>query len=371
MISRICQYLTEKGLSVALAAPTGKAAKRIQESSGLPASTIHRLYGYNGHEWGVDRYSPLFHDVLIVDEVSMMDVRLMWRMFDGIDLKETSVILVGDHNQLPPIGAGNILRDLVNTEVVPYVVLDQIVRHAGLLSAKCSEILSGEIDFGSKTEPDGSMVWHVNADLNTHQEVHDYIEELHKSRFSKRGFDPVADVQLLAPQRKGPLGTIELNRLVQRVVQKHLWEVDIPPPGKGVPRFHVNDKVIQTKNNYNLGNGGVMNGTIGTVHEITDRKSLIIDFGGNLVEIERGSGHMEHLDLAYVLTVHKSQGSEFPCVVFVAHSDHEYMLHRNLYYTAVTRAKKAALTIGDRQGIEHCVKHTETEKRRTYMSQLL
>jgi exodeoxyribonuclease V alpha subunit len=183
------------------------------------------------------------------------------------------------------------------------------------------------------------------------------------------GYDLLRDVQVLTPTHKGPLGTAELNVALQRLLQKKLRGFDVPDGAPGLrPVFYAGDKVIQTRNDYEL---GVMNGAVGYVVEATAKGALTVEFDGAVVEIEPGSDAASRLQLAYACSVHKVQGSEFPCAIVVAHKSHSFMHHRNLLYTAVTRAKQSVIILGDRWGIENCAAKRQVDRRHTFLSFLL
>lgn len=366
-ITRLCD---EHDLRVVLCAPTGKAAKRMEEATGREASTIHRLLGFNGKTYSRDSENPISADMLIVDEVSMVDVVLAWHLFEAIDFERTSVVLVGDHNQLPPVGPGNILRDLIESRVLPITILDDIVRQAGILKENSIAILKGEVPKTPQRDTSVRGSWYV-ADQHTDAErVQRFILDLFEHTLNdKLGFDILRDVQLLTPTHKGPLGTVELNTKLQRLIQRKLWNYDAPPvqPGKR-PKLLVNDKVIQTRNNYDL---QVMNGAMGIVRSVGVDGSLSIEFEDKMIHIEAGSPHRGDVQLAYALTIHKSQGSEFPCSVVIAHKSHSFMHHRNLLYTGVTRASQTAIIVGDHWGIANCAKRVQVDARKTFLSLLL
>lgn len=366
-LTRLCE---DRDLRVVLCAPTGKAAKRMEEATGRDASTIHRLLGFNGKTYSRDSENPIAADMLIVDEVSMVDVVLAWHLFRAIDLERTAVVLVGDHNQLPPVGPGNILRDLVESRSLPTTILDDIVRQAGILKENSIAILRGEVSKTPQRDTSLRGAWYV-ADQHTEAErVQRFILELFEHTLNEKlGFDILRDVQLLTPTHKGPLGTAELNAKLQRLIQHKLWNYDVPPvqPGRR-PKLFVNDKVIQTRNNYDL---GVMNGAMGIVRSVGFDGSLTIEFEDKMVHIEAGSPHRSDIQLAYALTIHKSQGSEFPCSVVIAHKSHSFMHHRNLLYTGVTRASQTAIIVGDHWGIANCAKRVQVDTRKTFLSLIL
>lgn len=370
VVARLAKAFQAAGLNVALCAPTGKAAKRIEElmrqhGLDLEAGTIHRLLEYNGHEFNRGSLSETIrrvdgsgnwtespaYDVVIVDEVSMVDVPLMAELLRRIDLAKTRLILVGDHNQLPPVGPGNVLRDVIHGNLAPTKVLTDVVRQAGILKVNSTAILSGTVAPTAVNDP----AWVVIDHFREAQHIQTYLRDLVLKLIPERlGYDPVREVQIVTPMHNGPLGTKALNTMMQfllfgRVEQNF--------------KFAVGDKVIQTANDYEM---GVMNGTIGRVVDIEGGEYLI-DFDGvgcRTVDGER----LGKVQLAYALTAHKAQGSEFPCVVVVCHKSH-FFADRNWLYTAVTRAAKSCILVGDRWGLRHAAGKNNTIKRRTFLSQ--
>ncbi len=365
-INAICEA---HDVEVILSAPTGKAAKRLEEISGREGTTVHRLLGYDGKSFARNAENPIEADVLVVDEFSMVDVSLCWQLFEAIDFSRTALILVGDHNQLPPVGPGNVLRDLIQSRVVPMVILNKVVRQAGVLKENCTAILNGEVRKSSEITISGRREWYLVDQFTEAESAARFLEELFINRLETLGFDIVKDVQVLTPTHNGLLGTKALNAMLQRLLQKKFWGVDVEvlPEGRK-PKFYCNDKVIQTRNNYDL---GIMNGAIGRVLEVRPNGALCINFDGMSVEIEKGSPNIGDIQLAYALTVHKTQGSEFPCAIVLIHKSHSFMHHRNLLYTAVTRAKTTAIVLGDRWGIKNCAGRCQVDDRHTFLSLLL
>jgi exodeoxyribonuclease V alpha subunit len=366
-IASIAERLERK---VVLAAPTGKAAKRLEEVVGIEASTIHRLLGFNGHTYARDALNPVEADILVIDEVSMVDVPLAWRLFQAIDRSRTAVVLVGDHNQLPPVGPGNLLRDLVRSAAIPTTILTRIIRQAGVLKENSTAILAGEVRPTSDVQVGARRPWYVIDKFSDREDVRRMLLLLLDEVLSNRlGYDLIRDVQVLTPTHKGPLGTVELNVALQQLLQKRLYRLNVPPvdPNRRPP-LYAGDKVIQTKNDYEL---GVMNGAMGVVLEARSDGSLSIDFDGRPVEIDAGSDAIGNIHLAYATSIHKVQGSEFPCAVVIAHKSHSFMHHRNLLYTAVTRAKGSVIILGDRWGIDNCVNKRQVDRRNTFLSFLL
>lgn len=366
-IASIAERLERK---VVLAAPTGKAAKRLEEVVGIEASTIHRLLGFNGHTYARDARNPVEADILVIDEVSMVDVPLAWRLFQAIDRSRTAVVLVGDHNQLPPVGPGNLLRDLVRSAAIPTAILTRIIRQAGVLKENSTAILAGEVRPTSDVQVGARRAWYVIDKFSDREDVRRMLLLLFDEVLSNRlGYDLIRDVQVLTPTHKGPLGTAELNVVLQQLLQKRLYGLNVPPvdPNRRPP-LYAGDKVIQTKNDYEL---GVMNGAMGVVLEVRSDGSLAIDFDGRPMEIDAGSDAIGNIHLAYATSIHKVQGSEFPCAVVIAHKSHSFMHHRNLLYTAVTRAKESVIILGDRWGIDNCANKRQVDRRNTSLSFLL
>jgi exodeoxyribonuclease V alpha subunit len=367
LIATLTKLYERRSRTVALAAPTGKAAKRIEQVVGRGAFTIHRLLGYKGQRFSRGIDDPIDADVLVVDEVSMVDIPLAWHLFRAIDFARTAVVLVGDHNQLPPVGPGNLLRDLIERQPIPTVILDQVVRQAGVLKENSIAVLRGEV---RKTAPqqDGRSPWIVANRFTEVLAAQKYVLELFDHVLIEQlGFDLLADVQLLTPTRKGPLGVDELNVLLQQLVQEKLWGVFVPPPRPGRrPELLKRDRVIQNRNNYEL---GVMNGAIGVVTEKGDKHGeLKVRFDDH--EVEYNAESVGELSLAYALTVHKYQGSQIPCAVLIVHKAHSFMHHRNLFYTGVTRAQRTVIVVGDQWGMRACAEKEQVDRRKTFLSVL-
>jgi exodeoxyribonuclease V alpha subunit len=369
-VSTITSIAERLELKVVLAAPTGKAAKRLEEVVNHEASTIHRLLGFNGSTYSRDAANPIEADILVIDETSMVDVPLAWRLFQAVDRTRTAVVLVGDHNQLPPVGPGNLLRDLVRSEAIPTTVLTRIIRQAGVLKENSTAILAGEVRPTSEARVGARRPWYVIDKFADRDDVRRMLLLLFDEVLHERlGYNLVRDVQVLTPTHKGPLGTVELNAAIQRLLQRKLFGVDVPEmePGRR-PRPYAGDKVIQTKNDYEL---GIMNGAMGVVLDAQADGSLTIDFDGRTVDIASSSDALGNVQLAYATSIHKVQGSEFPCAVVIVHKSHSFMHHRNLLYTAVTRAKESVVLLGDRWGLDHCAAKRQVDQRNTFLSFLL
>lgn len=335
----------------ALAAPTGKAAKRIEESTGRSASTIHRLLGYKpGQGWTYNKHNPLSVAVVIVDEASMLDVEIGAALLRALG-PHTRLILVGDVNQLPPVGPGQLFADLVGSGQVLTVRLTTLHRSAAQawISSSAPLVLEGTTPpLETRTDFDFVRVRSVASVLQAVRRVVEPIEM--QSR-----------CQVLIPMREGNAGTTQANIVLQTVLNVVPHEAGDLAITRDKHTIRVGDRVIQTRNNYDL---GVFNGEIGQVEEITTT-DVIVQFAESRAAYQRSRGDEHALELAYALTVHKSQGSEFPWVVCVVHSTHTIMLNRRLFYTAITRAKQGVILVGDDLGLERALGTGFTKSRLT------
>jgi exodeoxyribonuclease V alpha subunit len=330
--------LDARGQIYKLAAPTGKAARRMSEATGRPASTVHRLLGWTPRGWTFDSFNPIEADVVIIDESSMLDIELAAALVDAIG-EDTRLIFVGDANQLPSVGPGRVLADLVESEMVPVARLTHVHRAAAesWVCRNAPRVLAGAplelSNFSDFRYVEAESIDDVAATVRRLIAQPEYL-----------------GAQILAPQRNTAAGVEALNAALQQ---------QLNPPGTrpewklGEKLLRVGDRVIQTANAYKLeaesGELGVFNGEVGTILEI-DNSDMRVDFGDRCVRYSKEAAFA--LDLAYALTTHKSQGSEFEWVICIVHSAHSYMLTRQLFYTAITRAKKGVVIVGNRKGIE-------------------
>jgi exodeoxyribonuclease V alpha subunit len=377
-INTICNIADSNDLTITLAASTGKAAKRMEESTGRSAMTIHRLLGYQGEaDLLALNVSTIDTDILVVDEFSMVDIPLATALFRAIDFNKTSLIIVGDHNQLPPVGPGSVLKDLIETNAVPVVRLETVVRQAGVLKENSSAILRGEVRPSVPKSTDGSTGdWYVMKGLTEQYQVRDFIKNMFTHWMpNPLAFDVLNDVQVLTPTHKGDAGTIELNKLLQEIVQKKVYGRDVDNTGIRKAKLLPGDKVIQTINDYNL---DLMNGTMGILSEpdnntdiLADDKTVFIMTLDDGTTRELHQEDLKNLELAYALTIHKSQGSEFPCSIVIIHKAHSYQHHRNLLYTAVTRASRCAIILTDGWGLGNCAAKVNAGRRRTFLPILI
>ena len=360
-INAILHMLEKNGEDVLLAAPTGRAAKRMSEATGMEAQTIHRLLeiGYmredaNKQMFNRNEDNPLEADVIIVDEMSMVDITLMNALLKAV-VEGQRLVLIGDADQLPSVGAGNVLKDIINSGRIPVVRLIQIFRQASqsAIVMNAHRINKGEYPVVNEK---GTDFFFMKRSIQ--EEVRDTIIELVTTRLPKyQGFDSLKDIQILAPMRKGLLGVNELNRGLQQALNPH-HNLKPEKEYRGT-LFREGDKVMQIKNNYNtpwkiLGKTGmpidegtgVFNGDCGLITAIKEEEELVtVTFEDSKV-VEYEYNQLDELELAYAVTIHKSQGSEYPVVILPLHSGPPMLLSRNLLYTAVTRAKKMVVGVG-------------------------
>ena len=362
-LNAIISILKSKGQTVLLAAPTGRAAQRMSELTGCEAKTLHRLlevqYNRNDQpEFKKNEMNMLNCDALIVDELSMVDSLLFESVLRALPLG-CRIILVGDSDQLPSVGAGNVLADLVASEIIPVVALKEIFRQSqkSLIVTNAHRIVSGVMpELGIK---DNDFFF---LPCSNPTQARKLIVSLCSERLPRSyGFSPVSDIQVLCPGRKGILGTYELNQ--------HLREA-LNPPAKskdevtfGFATFRIGDKVMQVKNNYNITwvkestgeyGEGIFNGDIGIIQAIDKvSKRMQIKFDDRIAVYDGDC--VGDLELSYACTVHKSQGNEFEAVVMPLIKNSQYLFYRNLLYTGVTRAKKLLILVGNRDTVEYMV----------------
>lgn len=357
LVRAILEIFQAKGKTVGLCAPTGRAAKRLAESTGREAKTIHRLLEFDPTmgDFRRVREEPLDFDLLVVDEVSMVDIRLMNQLLRAIP-PWTCVVLVGDVDQLPSVGPGAVLADLIASKVVPVARLTEIHRQAG-----SSYIVRAAhaVNHGEQPEsaPAGQGDFYF-IEANEPPRIIERILALVRERIPARfGLDPFRDVQILTPQVKTELGVLNLNKELQAALNP-------ATPGAAEVKkydtsFRVGDKVMQTQNNYQR---EVFNGDIGRVRKLNAVDQIAtVEFDGR--EVEYDFGDLDELQLAYAVSIHKSQGSEYPAVVIPLHTQHYVMLQRNLLYTAITRGRKLVAVVGSRKALWRAVTNAETKHR--------
>ena len=360
----IIRLLKAMGKTIVLAAPTGRAAQRLSEVSGISAKTIHRLLEWNPSEGGFVRneQNPLTADVVLIDESSMIDIRLADHLLRSI-ADRTQLIFIGDIDQLPSVGPGNFLSDLIGSDVIPYVKLDKIFRQA-----QQSKIIQSAHQINQGLLPDFSQEGSSDCrffDGDSNEKIKSLLKGLVVEELPKYGWDPVKDIQILTPMNKGEIGNDQLNLELQNLLNPVL-----PSTGEYKRKnlsFRPGDKVIQVVNNYEL---SVFNGDIGYVRHVNSGGvKLLIEYGERLVGYD--DEHAADLRLAYAITIHKSQGSEFPVVIIPTSMSHFVMLQRNLFYTGLTRARKLAIFIGSKSALSLAAKQQQAKSRQTRLKDLL
>lgn len=351
-------------MSVLLCAPTGRAAKRMSETTGMEARTIHRLLEYNPHKGKFSRNEgePLGAHAVIVDEASMIDTPLMTDFLRAVS-PYTTLIVVGDVDQLPSIGPGSVLRDIIESESVPTVRLTEIFRQAAssriVLSAHRINI--GKMPFTDNERNGNFFFIRTNEPARISETVVDMVSRRLPASY---GFDPVNDIQVLSPMHKGETGVMHLNSLLQDTLNPH--DPSLPEVRQGNRVFRRGDKVMQVRNNYDK---MVFNGDIGRIVGIDSAHSLIrVRFEDTF---EYSFDEMDDLVPAYAISVHKSQGSEFRCVVMPVSTQHYIMLKRNLLYTAVTRARELVVIVGDLKALGIAVSNDQIRERFTSLAERL
>lgn len=370
-LNGIIRVFESENISFALCAPTGRAAKRISELTGREAKTLHRLLEYAPRDgeyvFNKNRDNQLQYEAVIADESSMIDLSLFSHLLDALPLK-SKLILVGDAAQLPPVGAGNVFRDLLGCGYLPTVRLDRIFRQAqqSLIVTNAHEILNGRMPVLNAKDRDFFFIPTSSAEA-----LHSLVESLCTARLPNAyGFDPVRDIQVLSPTRKGSSGTAALNETLREALNPADGKKE-EIPFRGLV-FREGDKVMQIRNDYDLVGekpdgdieNGIFNGDIGTVESIDRRaETLSVRFDDRLYTYSLNSSEIDELEPAYAITVHKSQGSEFDAVVLPLFEGPELLYTRNLLYTAVTRAKKILIVVGDARKVRYMVDNARSGKR--------
>ena len=366
LVRSLCAVFGSLGKTVSLAAPTGRAARRLGEVTGKKASTIHKLLGYNPAEdiFERNRDNPLETDVMIVDEMSMVDTLLMYRLTGAIPASAT-MILVGDVFQLPPVGPGNVLADIISSETVPVFYLNTIFRQAAEspIVQNAHRVRRGALPELERLETGSKLSEFYFLETQQPEAAVTEISRLcTRTLPEKFGLHPVRDIQVLTPMHRGDAGTINLNQVLQKKLNPR------PPAEKtaGVA-FLPGDKVMNLRNNYRK---EVFNGDIGTVKAIDPgEKVLSISYYGR--DVDYDFDELDELILAYAISVHKSQGSEYPAVIVPLLTQHYILLQRNLLYTAMTRGKRLVVLIGSLRAIEIAVKNDKSGNRRSGLAQRL
>jgi exodeoxyribonuclease V alpha subunit len=361
LVNSLVRILEKKRQLIVLASPTGRAAKRLSEVTGREAKTIHRLLEFSPKEGGFKRNedNPLDADLVVIDEASMVDILLMNNLLKAIPLAAT-LVLVGDVDQLPSVGPGNVLKDVIASGCVETVILTEIFRQAqeSLIIVNAHRVNRGEFP-QLKPQP-GQRSDFYYVEKNTPEEVLGVIKELCIKRLPNAfHLSPLDDIQVMTPMHRGTVGVANLNAELQALLN---------PEGKVITRggrlFRINDKVMQIKNNYEK---DVFNGDIGRIIGIDfEEQRVKVRFEDRVVDYELSD--LDDLVLAYAISIHKSQGAEYPAVVVPLLSQHYIMLQRNLLYTAITRAKRLVVLVGSKRAIAIAVKNNKVQHRYTNLA---
>lgn len=355
----IAAYKTA-GMRILLAAPTGRASKRMSEATGMEAKTIHRLLEFNPQD-GYKRNdeNPLEGDALIVDECSMIDIILMYNLMKAIP-ENMRLVLVGDIDQLPSVGAGNVLRDIIDSEKIPVVRLTRIFRQA-----QSSRIVMSAHAINQGRYPNTSNGKQTDFFFIKNEEPEQVAEEivkLVKHRLPKAYNQPLNNIQVLTPMQRSVVGATNLNMMLQQALNTSNLGIS-----RGGTTYKLGDRVMQVRNNYDK---NVFNGDIGIVEQvIMEDRTLFVRFDDSLVEYE--ASELDEVTLAYATTIHKAQGSEYPIVVIPILMTHFVMLQRNLIYTGITRAKKICVLIGQPKALAYAIRNLTVTKRNTKLKERL
>ena len=355
----IAAYKTA-GMRILLAAPTGRASKRMSEATGMEAKTIHRLLEFNPQDgYKRNEENPLEGDALIVDECSMIDIILMYNLMKAIP-ENMRLVLVGDIDQLPSVGAGNVLRDIIDSEKIPVVRLTRIFRQA-----QSSRIVMSAHAINQGRYPDTSNGKQTDFFFIKNEEPEQVAEEivkLVKHRLPKAYNQPLNNIQVLTPMQRSVVGANNLNMMLQQALNTSNLGIS-----RGGTTYKLGDRVMQVRNNYDK---NVFNGDIGIVEQVSmEDRTLFVRFDDNLVEYE--ASELDEVTLAYATTIHKAQGSEYPIVVIPVLMTHFVMLQRNLIYTGITRAKKICVLIGQPKALAYAIRNLTVTKRNTKLKERL
>ncbi|MCX5816692.1 MAG: ATP-dependent RecD-like DNA helicase, partial [Proteobacteria bacterium] len=364
IINSVINIYKKMGQKVLLAAPTGRAAKRMTEATGHEAKTLHRLLEYTPGSGSFKRneLNPLDADLIIIDETSMVDSLLMYHFLKAVSLKAT-LIFVGDVDQLPSVGAGCVLKDIINSKRIPTVILDKIFRQSreSMIVVNAHRINTGEMPIfqGDETHNKDFYFFFIEEPEKVLEKIVYLCKEGIPSRFR---FHPLDDIQILAPMHRGTVGVANLNVELQRELNNRKEEVV-----RGGKVFKVGDKVLQIRNNYDK---DVYNGDIGRAVSIDGEvQEMTVDYDGRRVTYEFSD--LDEVVLAYAISVHKSQGSEYPVVIIPVLTQHYMLLQRNLIYTGITRGKKLVILIGTKKALSIAINNNKPQKRYTMLRERL
>ena len=380
----LIQMLMDNNKTFMLLSPTGRAAKVLSSYTKMPASTIHRGYGYRpGEGWGYNSENKVPHDIVIVDESSMCDVFLFWRLLDGINFSRTKLFIIGDAAQLCSVGPGNVLNDLINSKIIPSVFLTKIFRYneGGLMQAatdtrNCKVYLKQASNIPVMLGKNKDYIF-WNCDK---EQMITNLSKLY-SQLLEQGYNP-SDIMILDAQNKGPYGTVAINNIIQKIANKNYGSKNCLNIGDTT--FYEGDLVMQTVNNYQspvyLEDSAydffneeekftlIANGETGVIKEI-NKYYVIIDFDGTLIQYSNGD--MKDIMLSYSCSTHRSQGGSARIIIFLSCSSHTFMLNSNLLYVGLTRTKERCFHLGNLGTVNRAIKIKENLKRKTFLEDLL
>lgn len=363
--NNLIQLLQSQQASFLLAAPTGRAAKRMNEATGQPAKTIHRLLEFSPESRGGfkrNEENPLDADLIIVDEVSMVDILLFNRLVSAV-AESSHLLLVGDVDQLPSVGPGNVLRDLINSQVIPVTRLETIFRQAqdSHIVENAHRINRGDFPIFAKASQDFFLFSEEDP-----EKAADWIIDLVTDRISRKfGFAPAEDIQVLSPMHRGVVGVSAINQRLQAALNP--TRPGVMEFKHGARTFREGDRVMQIRNDYDR---DIFNGDIGKITRIDlDEQVVQVDFDGHLVAYDYSQ--LDEMVHAYAISIHKAQGSEYPAVVIPLLTQHYLMLQRNLLYTGVTRARKLVVLVGSKRAIGIAVHNDKIAQRNTKLAERL
>lgn len=363
LVKAIIQILVAKKVKVCLCAPTGRAAKRLSESTGIEAKTIHRMLEFEPGKgsFAFNQRNPLEGDVFIVDESSMLDLPLAHALVSALP-RRAALVLVGDVDQLPSVGPGSVLKDIIRSGCFPVAQLNEIFRQA---EGSAIVVNAHAVNRGQPPEsgaPGSGSDFFIMEEEDPEKAVDTILRLVQRRIPAKLHLHPIRDIQVLAPMQRGVLGARNLNARLQDTLN---------PDGPSIERFGIlyreKDKVMQLENDYDK---EVFNGDMGYIHRLdSEDGQLVVKFGDRFVPYD--FNELDEIAPAYAITVHKSQGSEYPCVVIPVHTQHYMMLQRNLLYTAITRGRKLVILVGSRKAIGMAVSRHDVQARRTGLVQRL
>ena len=357
----IIEILKEITNDIILCAPTGRAAKRLSQITNKKAQTIHSLLeiDFKKRSFKKDEHNPLKCDLIIIDEASMIDTFIMHHLIKAIP-SYAKIIFIGDIDQLPSVGAGNVLKDLIESNKIKFTKLNEIFRQAknSNIIVNAHRINVGQMPIFEKEDSDFLFYY-----LEEPEEIEKKILSIFESKLIKKfGFNPIDDVQVLTPMRKGIIGVENLNLSIQNKLNP-----SSKPLFRNGKRFHLFDKIMQIKNNYSK---NVFNGDIGKIIKIDlVEQKLIVSFDENIISYD--FANLDEITLSYAVSVHKYQGSECPCIIMPIHTTHFKLLQKNLLYTAVTRGKKLVILIGTKKAVSIAIKNDDVSKRFTGLKEAI